>query len=544
MFSHFVRKLAPAPGSAKLSRLAGRAWHVLPAGWKLFGPHGPDFDAWLRDGRAVVVKTGGPRTVYRVELDNAVVYVKRTRSTTPRQWAREFLRPAKARLEFENALELLRRGVPAAEPLAWGANSRWLPGESFSITLGRPNAAALDEYLQRHPRRRRNVAAVLGRLFAHLHDAGVAHPDPHPGNILAETAAGRLQFTLLDVHAVRFGSPLNWAASIENLVLLNRWFQLRATRSDRRRFWTNYVAARQTLPTRCPQQLKAMARYLERRTARSNARFWTDRLSRYTSSNRQYQKLGRAGFAVRDLDAALARQLQADPDFPFRDPARTVLKSSRTSDVILLTISTADGPRRAVYKRFNIKGKLWAVKNLLRPTPALRSWVLGHSLRDRGLPTPRPLAVLHRRRVGVPAQGYLLVEYLPDARGLDDAAHDLAPAALGRVLRDLHAKQIAHRDLKAANVLVAHGEPFFVDLVGLTAGREVPRRVRVRDLARLNASFWQRRDVSRTARLRVLFAYLNAGLHGRAGWKDWWRAIAAATAAKAARNVRAGRMLG
>jgi tRNA A-37 threonylcarbamoyl transferase component Bud32 len=487
------------------------------------------------------------------------------------------LRPPKARLEFENAVALRRLGLPAVEPLAWGGR-HCRPGESLFVTRCQDGAEPLQQFLDatfrtlrpaRAARLRRRLAVALGAAVARLHDAGVAHTDPHPGNLLVEFAPGDVpRFTLIDLHATRFGPPLPWRDSLDNLVLLNRWFQLRATRHDRVRFWAAYVAHRTTLPTACPVALARMAKDVERRTERSNARFWHSRFARYRKGNRQFYRVagGRVrGHAVRDLPDILVRRLAADPDAPFRDPAAKLLKDSRSSTVVELTIHTPAGPRAVIFKRFRMRSWVSRAKNVVRRSPAVRSWVYGHNLLDRGLPTARPLLVLERVRAGVPGAGYLLTEKVPDAVGLPEAVAglgNLPPAVrraavrrwadtLGRLARQMHARQVSHRDLKAPNILLtgaavdpAAAAPVLIDLVGVCPGRCVPAgRVRARDLARLNASFLNAPAVSRTDRLRFLRAYLGWGLHGRGGWKAWWAAIDRQTRAKAAKNLRSGRPL-
>jgi hypothetical protein len=49
--------------------------------------------------------------------------------------------------------------------------------------------------------------------------------------------------------------------------------------------------------------------------------------------------------------------------------------------------------------------------------------------------------------------------------------------------------------------------------------------------------------VTRTDKLRFLRSYLQWGLHGKSGWKDWWRRIEEATRSKIARNARRHRPL-
>jgi hypothetical protein len=217
--------------------------------------------------------------------------------------------------------------------------------------------------------------------------------------------------------------------------------------------------------------------------------------------------------------------------------------------------------RRVIYKRFRITGwsKPWLL--LCRRSAALRSWVFGHGLRDRCLATPRPLAVFHRRQHGLPREGYLLMEKVPEAAELHRfvaglagrppaECRDLLRRCVERVavlVRELHRRRLAHRDLKAANILVQTAEadprPWLVDLVGVYRYHHLPRLRRVQNLARLHASFLQSPLVTRADKLRFLRVYLQCGLFGRERWKGWWREVERATQAKVARNARSGRPL-
>src|SRR5438067_506 len=73
--------------------------------------------------------------------------------------------------------------------------------------------------------------------------AGGRHADLHPGNLLLRPGHEPTLY-LVDLHAVRLGPPLTEAARRANLAVLNRWFMLRAGRTDRLRFWHAYDAAR------------------------------------------------------------------------------------------------------------------------------------------------------------------------------------------------------------------------------------------------------------------------------------------------------------
>jgi hypothetical protein len=273
------------------------------------------------------------------------------------------------------------------------------------------------------------------------------------------------------------------------------------------------------------------------------------------------------GHAATDLAPEVLAPLLADPDAPFEQPNAVVLKKSASSAVVEFDLPGPEGARRVIYKRFAAMrwSDPWAA--LVRPAPALRSYVMGHALLLRCLPTPRPLAIWHRVRHGLLHEGYLITEKVPDALELHRFVDhlDTLPAVERRaVLRrlidrvagligTLHQRRLSHRDLKAANLLVsgvsvlaAGGEAqvCLIDLVGVRRPLKLRRSRRVQNLARLNTSFLNHPRLTRADRLRFLRVYLRWGLRGRIGWKRWWRQIEEATANKVRRNLRNGRPLG
>jgi tRNA A-37 threonylcarbamoyl transferase component Bud32 len=584
---------------------AGIRWWVAPqVRQALIGPDGLRLDEWLKSGQACIVKQGPHRIVYRVDLGHEVVYVKHNLVRDPRAWLRQMVRPSKARMEHDRAVAIAARDLPTVEPLAVGERRGLLgAGDSYLVTRSLDDTETLNSFLARklvpleplrRARVRQRLARALGRLLARMHDAGIRHDDLHAANILVRLGADDEPcLFLIDLHAVHIGKPLAPAASLDNLVIFTRWFVPRVSRADRLRFWRTYFEARGwgvwPKGTRGPRGHFALARELEQWAMASTLAFWKHRDPRALANNRYFRHESAGdvkGHAVTDLDSAAVARLMADPDAPFRQAGVKLLKDSRSSTVIEFDLATVTGVHRVIFKRFRVTSWSDPWTSLLRRPAALRSWQFGHGFRERCLPTARPLLVLHRVRHALKHEGYLLTEKIENTLDLHTFVAQLAQlpaseqrtllrwriAAVARAVRLMHRCRLSHRDLKASNVLVTRdrqqpdspyqplppGPPraslpsllpvpaspvWFIDLAGVSLYARLSRSRRVQNLARLNASFHQSRALTQTDRLRFLRVYLLWNLCGTRCWKRWWRAIAAATNKKAARNARNSRVL-
>ena len=458
---------------------------------------------------------------------------------------------------------LSARGIPTVEPLAWGVRNGSFAGESFLITRELQGAVPLQSLLLRFAEhqeagRRRQVADYLGRFLAQLHEAGVTHPDLHPGNILAvEDERGLPRFHLIDLHSIRMGGPLTWARSRDNLVIFNRWFSIRSSRADRQRFWRSYLITRKWDAIAARER----ARDLDCRSSQSNIRFWHGRDQRCLGNNRYFRRVRSSeasGFAVMEMDRTELKRLLDDPDYPFANGACRLLKDSRTSTVAEIVLATPDGPRTMIWKRFRVKKALTPLLNRLRSSPvrcdrgnrATRCSIATCRRPGRGW-------CFHRRGAIGPGEGYLLCEKVENALEPKDALVDCTVqskresiAQLARLLRQFHDSGLSHRDLKAANVLWSKpdaklfgqtGEFQLIDLVGVRRHKQFRDKQRARDLSRLNVSFLDDSRIARTDQLRFLRSYMRWALSGRANWKRWWRQIATTSEQKVARNQRTGR---
>jgi serine/threonine protein kinase len=559
-------------------------WVRAGSGWRdvLLGEDGLRLDDWRAAGRLTVVKSGPHRIVYRVELPEGAIYIKHYLVPNRRAILRQWFRRGKGRNEAKRSQHLAEIGVPTIWPVALGEQrKRRFLFENYLITPAITDTTPLDEFLTRHlptwpePRRsrvRQRIATALAVMTARLHNAGFIHIDFHPGNILVRfPSPDQPEPVMIDLDALRRRRRVTWQRARQNLALLDHFFWLRSSRTDRHRFLSTYLEHRSgAVPA-----LRPLARAIERSTRAWAERLWRRWGRRCRATNKYFEiQTGQDCWCVasRDLDRSEVTRLLADPDLPFQDAASTVLKNSRTTTVAETTMLVRGQSTAVVYKRFNAKKWLDPVLNLFRPSRGWRSWQAGQDLASRGVPTPQNLAFLARRASfwTKPFSWFLAREtYVITAK--EQPAVDLATyvghflpalppdvrrnrirrlaAALAHLVRSLHDRSLSHRDLKASNILIRtdvvaqEDRLSLIDLVGVRLQHPLPFRRRAQNLARLGLSLSAVPGCTRTDLLRFLRFYLAWGLSPLSDWKRFWCSAEREMRIKRARNLRRNRPL-
>ncbi len=167
----------------------------------------------------------------------------------------------------------------------------------------------------------------------------------------------------------------------------------------------------------------------------------------------------------RDEEAAMLRVLeQADALLEHGH----LYKTGGTASVGKVEVGT----RTLLIKRYNIKGFTHWLKRFWRPSRAWHSWREGHRLAFLGVATPKPLAVLEKRFLGLRSRAYLVTEHLsgPDviARFAPYVERGDAPeaelAALDHLFAELIRERISHGDFKGHNLFWQDDHWVLIDL--------------------------------------------------------------------------------
>lgn len=168
--------------------------------------------AWLEELPSAFVQQGEViyeerNQIRRMDVDGLAVVVKRFhKPALANRIVYSFFRKPKAVRAYENALELLKRGVATPEPVGYVLCGKGLLEESYLVTLRSKFEHTFYDFRDGIIAGKEDLIAAFARYVAQVHDAGVLHKDLSPGNILYGKEKGEWRFELVDVNRMRFGS--------------------------------------------------------------------------------------------------------------------------------------------------------------------------------------------------------------------------------------------------------------------------------------------------------------------------------------------------
>lgn len=343
-----------------------------------------------------------------------------------------------------------------AEGLAKGQGG-WL---LFDYLAGAESLEQAWREVARQPMLSDAQQGVLGEALgaiAQLHSKGLWQSDLHLENLLRHE--GKLH--LIDgggVQAQAPGKPLERDKVLANLGVF--FAQLPASLEPHiEELLVHYllVNGEHALP------LEALLREVAS-VRRWRLRDYLGKLGRDCSLFSASRRLSQLRVVRREEESAL-HELLAAPDVAVE--TGRALKLGGSSTVALIE----QGGRRLVIKRYNIKGVGHWLRRCWRPSRAWHSWVEGNRLMFLDIATPRPLAVLELRWLGLRRRSYLVTEY---GSGEDIATRfqpylsspppEIELLALDQLFAALLRERISHGDMKGTNLLWEQGRWSLIDL--------------------------------------------------------------------------------
>jgi len=456
------------------------------------------------------------RRVWRVN-SSLPVFVKQY---VPCGWSgalKALLGRNEAAREWQRLRSAQSLGLPVPTPVGLGHRGKGVRTERFLVTESLNEAIPLGDFLFGPGRAcavdRWRAIRTAASLLRKVHDSGVRHEDLHLDNILTRKRGKEAEAFLIDMQRVKIGRPLNMAARVKSLATLHGGC-LEASRTERLRFFQAYV---RTLPNAPPDLWEFLAE-IENRGRRHRLRLWQSRAKRCLRENREFMKLPSQKYLAFGRRCDWTAALQG----LVRDPAgllarSQIVKDSRTTTVGALTVSG-----RTIYlKRYNYQGVGYALKDVLRPARAKRVWKAANNCVMRDISVALPVAYIERRRSRVLRESYLATMAVEGEALSQMLAHcrdhfvrkRALIGELGRYVRRMHDRGVAHRDLKADNFVAREEEGggyrfYIVDFDGFYLG-SISWRRRIKNLVRLLGALRDCVTITRTDAARFLRSYLG-----------------------------------
>ncbi len=462
----------------------GRAdWKVRPGRQDLIvGPDAPDWFALQDDPRGVCVKVGHARAIWRVQIDDRVVFAKVAGDAgfvgRVKRWAfghspslavrslvglatsveREWHALREAEKRDVRAIRCLAAGVRYVSPTAQAMER---PLQTVLLSEGLTDAVSLTDGWEQtvtrgassvlrdgehepsngpcrpeeHPQGARRAGAMslinaVARLFAVAHQRGFVHGDAHPNNILVRrSSTGEQEAIYLDVHSALLGRrSASTRRSLSSLAQLDQYFQRRATRTERLRFFYQYLELRPSMreSLRRRSVRRDLLALLMRAKVAHGARLARER-DRRLGRDGPYFKTLRLGDGWR---ARVVLRLERRHVFPERDvPDRTEADWRAVLKPLVETVAGKCATGMSFdhqglrVEMSRTRGLLTRLLAAFRGSPQRRAFDRCHKQRHRDLRSELTLAAVEHRRGGILDVAMLIrAQRICKARGISRAA--------------------------------------------------------------------------------------------------------------------------
>ena len=155
--------------------------------------------------------------------------------------------------------------------------------------------------------------------------------------------------------------------------------------------------------------------------------------------------------------------------------SQTVLKDDVTSTVIRVVINN----QPMVIKRLNTKNPVHFFRRLFQKSRAQRNWHNTQYLKQAGIQTFEPIAILEERFGPLKRRSYFICSYIQGIKALEFFTQpDLSVESSEKVaisitdlFQSLSKCWISHRDLNLSNILLVGDQPWLIDLDSMQCHR-------------------------------------------------------------------------
>jgi tRNA A-37 threonylcarbamoyl transferase component Bud32 len=419
------------------------------------------------------------------------VFLKRDKVKGWAEYMKYLVLPTKGQKEFLIACQLERKNLNVPKPLGWLERvRRGLVRESYYLSEATGAGVSLIEEVAKT--KEPHSIIELAMTVRKFQEAGLFHRDLHGGNFLWN---GDSLF-LTDLHRCKIVESLSLNQRLWNLAHL--FHSLRSTWGEKEQlqFLEQYFEG-------VSDGLKKREILFQRiypTMDRLQKRQWRSRTKRCLRESTEFtvrKERWICYFHRRDFPLDRLKRVMEEHQVLVKERSSSLVKCSPE---VMVSILNDEGERVSL-KQFCYPHVWGRVKEFLRRSKGLKSWIAANGLRARGIPSLKPLALVEKKKwlglresllfMEAPAKDQEMDRYI--LRGFEGLKRKrLFIKSFARWLVGLHKMSVYHKDMKTCNILVSEKEEAWefhlLDFEDIGMDEKVNQKKLFRNFLQLNTS--------------------------------------------------------
>lgn len=459
-----------------------------------------------------IIRSGYFKKVLKYTHNQASFYIKQYTTGHFRDAIKSVFSLSKAQREWNKSHELIKHHLLTAEPVAVGEKRHFgILKDCYIISKAIPNAVPVRELLLTtqqsssgyNPSQKNTLVKNLISYVKTMHDCGIYHGELHAENILVDPNNTTV-FYLLDLGHTQFTKklPLSWR--IRELSRLIYSIIDACTNEETKEFIDNY-----TNQLSKHRDREIFHREVLGEVYRIKRRLWHSRARKCLKKNNVFKHTTQGNYKIyarNEWEANRLIDLVGKHTRSVQENLPNTLKISAKTAITRLTVSR-ETTKSVCIKEYRYPSFLKRILYSLYNSPARRAWFAAHGLMALNVKTPKPIALLEKKRFAILRKSFIIMEDittgLPCNTYISERfrhPHDKTAfrkkrnflSCLATSFRQLHDSGIYHYDLKANNIMILETsnawDIFYLDLDRVCFDKIITHKKRIKNLSQLNAS--------------------------------------------------------